>query len=141
MGVAVEKADSMELIRSHEWASGIMEARLTNEPQVFSGNVMNRGLIDNLPRECCVEVPCTIDANGVHPHRVGPLPIQCAALCRTNIIMQELCVDAIRHQSRERAFQALLLDPITSANLTIAQARSMFDELWAAEGELVRGYE
>lgn len=102
---------------------------------------MNRGVIDNLPATSCVEVPCTIDANGIHPHGIGSLSIQCAALGRTNIIVQELCVDAIRNRGRERAFQALLLDPITSANLTIEKARSIFDELWAAEGDMVRGYE
>jgi alpha-galactosidase len=140
MGVAIEKADSVELIRSHEWASAIMESMVTGVPQVFSGNVMNRGLIENLPTEACVEVPCTVDGNGIHPHRVGPLPIQCAALCKSNIIMQELCVEAIRRRSRETAFQALLLDPISQANLTVKTARKMFDELWEAEGDLLSAY-
>lgn len=78
--------------------------------------------------------------NGIHPHRVGKLPIQCAALCRSNIIVQELCVEAIRRRDRKTALQALLLDPITQANLTIADARRMFDEMWDAEGDLVESY-
>jgi len=141
MGVASDKADSVELIRSHEFASGIMEATITGVPYRFSGNVMNRGkVIDNLPAECCVEVPCFVDGNGVHPYLVGNLPAGCAALCRTNIGFQELAVEAIRHRSRELAMQALLLDPITQAHCTIQEARAMFDELWEAEGELLAEY-
>ena len=140
MGIAIEKADSVELIRSHEWASAIMDSVVTSIPRVFSGNVMNNGLIENLPPESCVEVPCTVDGNGIHPHRVGKLPMQCAALCRTNIVMQELCVEAIRTRSKQTAFQALLLDPISQANLTIKTAREMFDELWDAERDLLTEY-
>jgi alpha-galactosidase len=140
MGVAIDKADSVELIRSHEWASAIMEAKTTGIPQVFSGNVMNTSLIENLPRQACVEVPCTVDGNGIHPHHIGKLPIQCAALCKSNIIMQELCVEAIRRRSKETAFQALLMDPITQANLTIGRARDMFEELWESEGQLLSAY-
>ena len=140
MGVAIDRADSVELIRSQEWASTIMEARTTGVPQVFSGNVMNAGIIANLPEDACVEVPCTVDGNGIHPHHVGKLPIQCAALCKSNIIMQELCVEAIRRRSKETAFQALLMDPITQANLTIDRARKMFDELWESEGDLLSAY-
>jgi len=142
MGVAIEEAeqDSLKLTRSHESASGIMEAAVTHEPYTFSGNVMNRGLITNLPEECCVELPCTADKNGIHGQRVGDLPIPCAALCKSNIIVQELAVEAIRQRSRDLAFQAVLMDPVTQANVTIKQARAMFEELWAAEAELLEEY-
>ena len=142
MGVAAEEAekDSLKLTRSHEAASGIMEAAVTHKPYTFSGNVMNRGLISNLPEECCVEVPCTADKNGIHGQAQGSLPIQCAALCRSNIIMQELAVEAIRQRSKDLAFQALLMDPVTQANVTIKQARAMFEELWEAEGDLLAAY-
>ena len=143
MGVAAEEVekDSLKLTRSHEAASGIMEAVLTHKPYTFSGNIMNRGLISNLPEECCVEVPCTVDKNGIHGQAQGSLPIQCAALCRSNIIMQELAVEAIRQRSKDLAFQALLMDPVTQANITIKQARAMFEELWEAEGDLLEAYE
>ncbi|MFC1601860.1 alpha-glucosidase/alpha-galactosidase [Candidatus Sumerlaeota bacterium] len=142
MGVAIEEAegDSLKLTRSHESASGIMEAAVTNEPYTFSGNVMNRGLITNLPQACCVELPCTVDKNGIHGHRQGDLPIQCAALCKSNIIVQELTVEAIRQGSKDLAFQALLMDPVTQANVTIKQARAMFEELWEAENDLLAAY-
>ncbi|MBT6150317.1 MAG: alpha-glucosidase/alpha-galactosidase [Gemmatimonadetes bacterium] len=143
MGVALEEAerDSLKLTPSHESASGIMEAMVTNEPYTFSGNVMNQGLIGNLPQGCCVELPCTADKNGIHGHTQDDLPIQCAALCRSNIIVQELTVEAIRRRSKELAFQALLMDPVTQANVTIQQAKAMFEELWAAESELLVEYD
>lgn len=142
MGVSAEKAESVELIRSHESASGIMEAYLTGQPFRFSGNVMNEGrLIPNLPHECCVEVPCTADGNGIHPYITGELPVACAALCRSNINYQEIAVHAIRQRSKDLAFQALLMDPITQAKLTIKQTREMFEELWQAEGDLLAEYQ
>jgi alpha-galactosidase len=140
MGLKAESLESVELVRSHEWASAIMEATRTNEPVVFSGNVMNRGFITNLPDPSCIEVPCTADSNGIHPHYVGELPIQCAALCKSNITMQELVVAAIRRRSREAAYWALLMDPITNANLTMKQTKRMFDEMWEAESHLLEAY-
>lgn len=142
MGVSIDKADSVELILSHESASGILEAYVTGTPYRFSGNVMNQGkLIGNLPAECCVEVPCFADGNGIHPYLIGNLPPACAALCRSNIGFQELAVHAIRERSRDLAFQALLMDPITQAHLTIAQTRELFAELWAAEENLLSVYQ
>ncbi|MCL5270721.1 MAG: alpha-galactosidase [bacterium] len=144
MGVARSKANSLELIRSHEYASGIMEAMMTGEVMRFNGNVMNEGpggLIDNLPPDCCVEVPCLTDAGGIHPCRVGSLPPQCAALCRTNVNVQELTVRAILDRDREAGFQAMLLDPLTSSTLSLSKAREMFEEMWAAETHLLGYYE
>ena len=56
------------------------------------GNVVNDGLIDNLPAGACVEVPCVVDRTGVQPTRVGALPAQCAALNRTFLNVVELTV-------------------------------------------------
>ncbi|MCA1808217.1 MAG: alpha-galactosidase [Kiritimatiellia bacterium] len=140
MGVKTEQADSIELVRSHEYASEIMEGVTTGIPIRFNGNVMNDGLIDNLPPGCCVEVPCLADNMGVHPCRVGSLPPSCAALNRTSINVQELAVEAIRKRDKQTAFQAILMDPSVGAVLSIAQARAMFNEIWEAEGELLEAY-
>lgn len=140
MGIKAESMETIELIRSHEWASGLMEAMVTDTPAVFSGNMMNRGYITNLPDPCCVELPCTADANGIHPHFIGDIPLPCAALCKSNIIMQELAVHAILNKSRETAFQALLMDPITQANLTMKETKSLFEEMWQAESHLLTDY-
>jgi alpha-galactosidase len=140
MGVKASQAESVELVRSHESMSGIMEARCTNEPYTFSGNVMNEGHITNLPEGCCVELPVTVDSGSIEPLHVGDLPPACAALCRSNVDFQELVVDAIREQSRDLARQALLFDPATQAVLSVRRTAQLFDEMWDAEKDLLGYY-
>jgi len=127
------QAPAPELKRSHEYASGIIEAGVADVPMRFNGNVMNTGLISNLPQGCCVEVPCLADRQGVHPCYVGALPTSCAAINRTNISVQELAVEAVLKKDREAAFHAVALDPLTAACCTLDQIRAMFDEMWEAE--------
>jgi alpha-galactosidase len=110
-----------------------MDAIETNRPFTFNGNVMNRGLITNLPDGCCVEVPCLVDGSGIQSTVVGDLPPQLAALDRTMINVQSLAVHAGIHGSRDAVYHALMLDPLTAATLTLDQIRSMADEMIAAE--------
>lgn len=135
-GVTAQQEEAMELVISHEAASGIIEAITTGREFVFSANVRNDGYITNLPRNCIVEVPCTADGNGLHPHFVGDLPTQCAALCQTNINEQLLMVEACCEGDRQKAFMAMLLDLECGAKLSIARQRQMFEEMWAREEEL-----
>jgi alpha-galactosidase len=123
MGVTIDQADSFDLTLSHESASGIIEGMVKGKPYTFSGNVINKGYIENLPNGICVEVPCTADRNGIHPHTVGRLPTICAALNMTNINEQQLLIEAIIEQDRNKAFQALLLDPVTQAKLSMKQTK------------------
>lgn len=135
-GDAMQK--SLEhLEASREFSSGIMQAAQEDEPYRFYGNVRNTGLIPNLPENCCVEVPCMADRAGIHPCYVGNLPTQLAALCRSNVAVQQLAVEAFLERDREKAFHACALDPLTAAVLTLDQIREMFDELWEAEKELL----
>jgi alpha-galactosidase len=115
--------------RTHEYGSRIIEAIETNRPTSINGNVPNRGLIDNLPLGCCVEVPCLVDGNGIQPTHVGSLPPQLAALNRTNINVQELIVEAGLTGNREAVYHAVMLDPLTAAVCTLPQIRAMVDEL------------
>mgnify|MGYP006292649235 CR=1 FL=1 len=131
------QAEVPELKRSHEYASAIIEAEVTGEPICFNGNVMNDGVISNLPQGCCVEVPCLVDREGVHPCHVGDLPPQCAALNHSNIAVQELAVAAALEKDREAAFHAVALDPLTAATVSLDKMREMFDRMWDAEGELL----
>jgi alpha-galactosidase len=127
--------------RSREYCSYIIHSVETGTPRRVNVNVRNDGLITNLPGGCCVEVPCLVDRNGVHPCFVGDLPPQCAALNRTNINVQELGVLAAVEKDRELAFQAILLDPLTSSVLTIDETRSMVDEMFEAEAGYLTGFE
>jgi alpha-galactosidase len=120
--------------RSHEYASYIFEAMVTDNPIKIGGNVMNTGLITNLPREACVEVPCLVDASGVTPTYVGDLPPQLAALNRTNINTQLLTIEAAMTGKKEHIYHAAMLDPHTAAELSMDDIVAMCDDLIAAHG-------
>jgi len=127
-----EEARSGQLTRSEEYAALIIHSIETGQPRVINGNVMNTGLIDNLPAGCCVEVPCLVDRNGVQPVHVGALPPQLAALMQTNINVQALTVEAALTGKRELVYQAAMLDPHTAAELDPDQITALVDELLAA---------
>jgi alpha-galactosidase len=91
-------------------------------------------LIDNLPDEACVEVPCLVDGDGVTPCHVGALPSQLAALTMTNINVQLLAVEAAVTRRRDTVYQAAMLDPHTAAELSIDDIVSLCDELIEAHG-------
>lgn len=126
--------------RSNEYASYIMEAIITNKPIKIGGNVINTGLIDNLPLDACVEVPCLVDANGIQPLHVGRLPLQLAAMNMTHINVHLLTIEAAVTKSREKIYQAAMLDPHTAAELSIDDIVMMCDELIEAHGEYMREY-
>ncbi|MNO99954.1 Alpha-galactosidase [compost metagenome] len=126
--------------RSHEYASYIMEAIETNVPFKIGGNVMNTGLITNLPKEACVEVPCLVDRSGVTPTYVGDLPPQCAALNRTNINTQLLTIEAAITHKKEHIYHAAMLDPHTAAELSMDDITNMCDELITAHGDWLPAY-
>ena len=122
-----------EHTRSHEYASRIMEAIVTNTPYQIGGNVLNTGgLIENLPTDACVEVPCLVNGHGIHPCRVGRLPVQCAAMNMTNINPQLLTIEAAVTKKKEHIYQAAMLDPHTAAELSIDDIIKMCDELFDA---------
>ncbi|WP_135555070.1 alpha-glucosidase/alpha-galactosidase [Paenibacillus cymbidii] len=122
-------------VRSHEYASYMMEAMETNNPFKIGGNVMNTGLITNLPKEACVEVPCLVDRNGITPTYVGDLPPQLAALNRTNINTQLLTIEAAMTRKKEHIYHAALLDPHTAAELSIDDIVALCDDLIEAHGD------
>ena len=120
---------NIEHERSKEYASRIMEAIVTDTPYKIGGNVLNNGLITNLPDDACVEVPCLVDGDGIHPTYVGRLPVQCAAMNMTNINPQLLTIEAAVTGKREHVYQAAMLDPHTAAELSIDDIIAMCDEL------------
>lgn len=117
--------------RSKEYGSRIIEAIYTNKPYVFAGSVLNtEGLIPNLPREACVEVPISVDANGFKPHFCAPLPLQCASVNLTNIIPQLLTINASQTKKLEDMYHAVSLDPHTGAVLSLPTIRKMCKQLY-----------
>lgn len=125
---------SLSHTRTHEYASYIMEAMITNKPYKIGANVLNTGLITNLPNDCVVEVPCLVDASGVTPCFVGDLPPQLAALNRTNINVHQLTVKAALTLKKEHIYHAAMLDPHTSSELSI-------DDIYALVDDLIKAHE
>jgi alpha-galactosidase len=130
----------LEHKRGHEYASYIFDAMLTGTPYAFGGNVLNKGLITNLPPDACVEVMCVADRNGITPTYLGDLPPQCAALTRTNVNVQELTIEAALTRRKDHIYQAAMLDPHTAAELTIDEIVALCDELIAAHGDYLPEY-
>ncbi len=120
---------------SGEYGTLIIHSMETGTPRVVNGNVINDGLIDNLPQGCCVEVPCLVDRNGIQPTKVSALPPQLAALMQTNINVQALTVEAILTGKREHVYHAAMLDPHTAAELDLSQIWSLVDDLIDAHGD------
>ena len=127
--------------RSREYASRIMEAMVTNQPYKIGGNVLNTGgLIENLPPEACVEVPCLVDGSGVTPCRVGRLPLQLAAMNQTHINVHLLTIEAAVTRKREHIYHAAMLDPHTAAELSLDDIIHMVDELLEVHGSWLPQY-
>ena len=122
--------------RSREYASHIMEAIVTDVPYKIGGNVINNGVISNLPREACVEVPCLVDKNGITPTYVGELPLQLAAMNSTNIYPQMLTIEAAYTGKLETLYQAAMLDPHTAAELSTDEIVALCNELVDAHNKV-----
>lgn len=114
---------------SHEYGARILNAVVTNTPYSIGGNVINNGVITNLPDKACVEVPCLVDGNGITPTYVGELPLQLAAMNITNINPQLLAIEAAVTKKKEAVYHAAMLDPHTAAELSIDDIWHMCDEL------------
>ena len=131
---------NQSLKRSNEYASYIMDAVVNNKEVTINGNVMNKGYIDNLPSNCCVEVPCLVNSNGNTPQSTGRLPEHLAALMRTNINVQILTAEAALTNKKESIYHAAMLDPLTGANLSIDEIYSLVDRLIEAHNNYLPKY-
>ena len=118
-----------EMERGEEFASYIIEAMETGAPTVIYGNVLNSGLIDNLPQDGVVEVACLVDNKGIQPTHFGRLPTHLAALDAQHMAFHDLVATAVLEQNREAAVHALMMDPLTAAVCSLEEIRQMFDEM------------
>lgn len=125
----------VEHTRSREYGSRIIEAMVTNTPYEIGGNVINNGLITNLPAKACVEVPCMVTGSGIEPVYIGELPTVLAAMNITNINPQLLTIEAAVSKKREDVYHAAMLDPHTAAVLSIDDIVAMCDELIEAHNK------
>lgn len=131
----INNSDHAVTERSIEYAPDIINAMWTDEPIVIYGNVQNDKLITNLPTDCCVEVPCHVDKDGIQPIQIGKIPPQLAALMQSNINVQELVVEALVTENPEHIYHAAMMDPHTGAELDLDQIWDLVDRLRIEHGE------
>jgi alpha-galactosidase len=122
---------------STEYAPQVIHSMETGTTRVISGNVVNDGLITNLPDGVAVEVPTMLDALGAHPMAVGDLPPQCAALNRGFLGPVDLTVRAAVGGDPRLVRAAAMVDPNTAATLTVDQIWELCNELTTAHGDLL----
>ena len=127
----------VRVVQSMEYGSGIIHSMETGQSRVVYGNVPNRGIINNLPDDCCVEVPCVVDSSGITPTHIGALPPHLAALMQTNINVQSLTVEAALTGKREHVYHAAMFDPHTAAELDLDQIWALVDELLVAHRGMI----
>ena len=116
-------------------AVNIIHAMESDEDYPFNVNVVNGGLIENLPAEAGVEVPAVFNRAGIHPEAVGRLPSQLAALNTTNLNVQQVLAHAVLEKSKDLAMQAVMLDPLAASVMKLADIRNMMGELFEAEAQ------
>ena len=127
--------------RSREYGSRIIEAMETGKPYKIYGNVQNDGLITNLPKNACVEVPIMIDENGLNPCIVGEIPAQLAGLNMTHIPVHELMIKAAETLKKEYVYMAAYLDPHTRDQLSLEDIKNLCDDLFAAHKDWLPDYQ
>jgi alpha-galactosidase len=128
---------SIDRSEATEYAPQVIHSIVTGTQRTIHGNVVNDGLISNLPRQAAVEVPCTVDELGVHPQTMGELPPQCAALNSAFLAVCGLTVRAALDRDPRLVRQAAMLDPNAAATLRVDDIWSMCDALTEAHGELL----
>ncbi len=136
----VRKGQLPEMEKSVEYGSGIVNAMVTNVPYKIYGNVMNKGLVTNLPESCAVEVACLVDKNGVTPCHYGKLPTQLASLCKMEISVHQLALEAVLKRDRRYVYWSMMADPVTHSVLTLDQMEKLADELIETHKEYFEGY-
>jgi alpha-galactosidase len=137
---ALETGAELELMDGSdaaEYAPQIIHSMLTGTPREIHANVVNRGLIDNLPQGAVVEVPASVGPGGVTPIAVGAIPPQGAALNRSYLSVAELTIEAALHGDRDRVKQAMLADPNASSTLTPERLWELCDAMFEAHAELL----
>jgi len=136
----LESKDNIEVEKTFEYAPEIMHAYWSGIPFRANLNVMNTGLISNLPQDSVVEVPCYTDSEGVHPCYVGEIPQELAALNITNITVHKLMALAGNEKKINRIRNAVKLDPLTAAMCTLGQIDDMVDELFEANKKYLKDF-
>lgn len=126
--------------RSEEHGSYIIEGLETG--RVYRGhfNVVNNGVITNLPDDAIIEAPGYVDHNGINMPIVGDLPLGCAAVCNVSISVQRLAVEAAVHGDDQLLRQAMMMDPLVGAVCNPPEIWQMVDEMLVVQEKWLPQY-
>lgn len=128
--------------RSHEYAANILNARIGDgTPFDFNANVLNNGSVENLPYDACVEIPVTATKDGYIRKFQGKLPSNIAPLVAYTAGIENLTVEAWEKKSKQLVYQAVSLDPLCSAVLSLQEIRDMCDELFEINKDYLGDYQ
>ncbi|MBE2221483.1 MAG: 6-phospho-beta-glucosidase, partial [Anaerolineae bacterium] len=112
----------------------IIEAFHTQKPLHIALNVPNDGAITGMRPQDVVEVSCTVDVNGIHPHVIGAIPEDRLLLMQQVKLYERLTVAAVRDRNRETAVRALMAHPLV---LSYSRAKVLVDDYLAAHAPYV----
>lgn len=127
--------------RSEEHGSYIIESRETGRMYRGHFNLVNHGVIKNLPDDCVIEAPGYVDRNGISMPIVGDLPLGCAAVCNASISVQRLAVEAAVQGDATLLKQAMMMDPLTGAVCNPPEIWQMADEMLVAQAQWLPQYQ
>lgn len=127
--------------RGHEYAANILNARIGDgTPFDFNANILNNGSVENLPYDACVEIPVTATKDGYIRRYRGKLPSSVATLVAYTAGIENLAVEAWEKKSKQLVYQAVSLDPLCSAVLSLQEVREMCDELFVVNKDYLGDY-
>ena len=127
--------------KSNEYAANILNARIGDgEPFPFNANVLNNGTIENLPYDACVEIPVIADKNGYTRTFKGKMPSAPATLCSYTANIENLVFEAFMEKSKAKVIQAVALDPLCSAVLSLEEVTNMCEELFEVNKDYLGEY-
>lgn len=127
--------------RGQEYAANILNARIGDgTPFDFNANVLNHGSVENLPSDACVEIPVTATPEGYTRRFQGKLPSSVVPLVAYTAAIENLAVEAWEKKSKQLVYQAVSLDPLCSAVLSLEEIRQMCDELFAVNKDFLGDY-
>ena len=127
--------------KSSEYAADIFNARIGDgKPFIFNGNVINHNSIPNLPADACVEVPVVADRMGFKTTIAGPLPDNLAILVNTTARIENLVIEAAMKKSKDLVYQAVYMDPLSSAVCSLDEIKNMCDELFEINKDFLGDY-
>lgn len=127
--------DQRQATRSLECGAQIIQALEGGTAEAFYGNVLNNGLIENLPGDCVTEVPCLANRNGIVSQQNGKIPAKLAAVMRPHIALHDLTVTGTLEIHRRLVYQAAQSDPLKGAILTLPKIKELVDEMFMANKE------